>query len=133
MAHLISRIGLEPIILHEQPNRGRTIIEKFFDHSDVGFTVVLLSPDDKSGLASESPDKYKFRARQNVIMELGFFLGRLGRVHHGFQLRACGKELAQRSAKVRPHPTTGSDEGEAAMRSELRRVTAKAARRMASA
>src|ERR1039458_891919 len=79
VAHLISRIGLEPIILHEQPNRGRTIIEKFFDHSDVGFAVVLLSPDDKGGLASESPPKCRFRARQNVIMELGFFLGRLGR------------------------------------------------------
>jgi hypothetical protein len=79
VAHLISRLGLEPIVLHEQPNKGRTIIEKFFDHSDVGFAVVLLTPDDKGGLASDSPDKHKFRARQNVIMELGFFLGRLGR------------------------------------------------------
>jgi|ERR1035437_654351 hypothetical protein len=79
IAHLISRLGLEPIILHEQANKGRTIIEKFLDHSDVGFAVVLLTPDDKGGLASDSPDKYKFRARQNVIMELGFFLGRLGR------------------------------------------------------
>lgn len=79
VAHLISRLDLEPIILHEQANKGRTIIEKFFDHSDVGFAVVLLTPDDKGGLATDSAEKYKFRARQNVIMELGFFLGRLGR------------------------------------------------------
>jgi CAP12/Pycsar effector protein, TIR domain len=79
VAHLVSRLGLEPVILHEQPNKGRTVIEKLFDHSDVGFAVVLLSADDKGGLANESPDSYKFRARQNVIMELGLFLGRLGR------------------------------------------------------
>jgi hypothetical protein len=79
VAHLISRLGLEPVILHEQANKGRTIIEKFLDHSDVGFAVVLLTADDKGGLAGDSPDKYKLRARQNVIMELGFFLGRLGR------------------------------------------------------
>jgi hypothetical protein len=79
VAHLISRLGLEPVILHEQANRGRTIIEKFFDHSDVAFAVVLLTPDDKGGLAGDTPDKYRFRARQNVIMELGFFLPRLGR------------------------------------------------------
>ena len=79
VARLISRLGLEPIILHEQPNRGRTIIEKFLDHSDVGLAVVLLTSDDKGGLISESSEHYRPRARQNVIMELGFFLGRLGR------------------------------------------------------
>jgi predicted nucleotide-binding protein len=79
VAHLIARLGLEPVILHEQANRGRTIIEKFIEHSDVGFAVVLLTPDDKGGLAGDSPDKYRPRARQNVIMELGFFLGNIGR------------------------------------------------------
>ena len=79
VARLLSRLGLEPVILHEQANRGRTIIEKFLDHSDVGFAVVLLTPDDRGGVASISPDSFKFRARQNVVMELGFFLGRLGR------------------------------------------------------
>lgn len=71
----IKKIGLEPIILHEQPNKGRTIIEKFVDYSDVGFSVVLLSPDDKA-LENE---KQILRARQNVIFELGYFLGKLGR------------------------------------------------------
>lgn len=79
VARFLGRLGLEPIILHEQPNKGRTIIEKFIDHSDVGFAVVLLTPDDKGGLVDAPPEKLRARARQNVVMELGFFLGRLGR------------------------------------------------------
>lgn len=79
VARFLSRVGLSPIILHELPNRGRTIIEKFIDHSDVGFAVVLLTADDKGGVATASSDDLGFRARQNVVMELGFFLGRLGR------------------------------------------------------
>lgn len=79
VARLLAQLRLEPIILHEQPNRGRTIIEKFFGHSDVAFAIVLLTGDDRGGLASDTPDSYKPRARQNVILELGFFLGRIGR------------------------------------------------------
>lgn len=75
----IEKLGLEPIILHEQPNKGRTIIEKFTDYSNVGFAVVLLSPDDVGCLRKKHPDQLKQRARQNVILELGFFLGKLGR------------------------------------------------------
>ncbi|MFC1572046.1 TIR domain-containing protein [Candidatus Eisenbacteria bacterium] len=79
-ARLLARLSLHPVILHEQPNRGRTIIEKFSDHSDnAGFAVVLLSPDDLAHSRSESPDRVHFRARQNVILELGYFLGKLGR------------------------------------------------------
>lgn len=62
----------------QQPNEGRTIIEKFEDHADVGFAIVLMTPDDVGALVKEK-DKLKPRARQNVIMELGFFLGKLGR------------------------------------------------------
>ncbi len=79
VARFLERLGLTPVILHEQPNRGRTIIEKFVDHSDVGFAVVLLTGDDVGRLADKMPDADKPRARQNVILELGFFLGRLGR------------------------------------------------------
>jgi len=57
---------------------GRTIIEKFEDRSDVGFAVVLLTPDDPGAIA-DRPDDLRPRARQNVILELGFFLGKLGR------------------------------------------------------
>ena len=66
-------------MLHEQPNRGRTIIEKFVDYASVGFAVVLLTADDLGGTKNTSIDKMSLRARQNVILELGFFLGALGR------------------------------------------------------
>lgn len=72
VARFVASLGYEPIILHEQANKGRTIIEKFREESsDVGFAIVLMTPDD------EMPDGSK-RARQNVILELGFFLGALG-------------------------------------------------------
>jgi predicted nucleotide-binding protein len=76
VARFLERLKFETIILHEQANRGRTIIEKFEVHADVGFAVVLLTPDDL-GSAKETPAQA--RARQNVILELGYFLGKLGR------------------------------------------------------
>lgn len=78
VARLLGKLGLNPIILHEQPNKGRTVIEKFEAHSDVGFAVALLTPDDLGGPKS-SPDKLNSRARQNVILEMGYFIGKLGR------------------------------------------------------
>jgi predicted nucleotide-binding protein len=76
VARFLSSVGLDPIILHEKPNEGRTLIEKFEAHGDVSFAVVLLTPDDFGGAAGGEP---KARARQNVILELGYFVGRLGR------------------------------------------------------
>jgi hypothetical protein len=76
VARFIEHLGLHPIILHEQADRGRTIIEKFEHHSDVGFAVVLLTPDDM-GHPKDEPPKSNPRARQNVIFELGFFFGML--------------------------------------------------------
>ena len=76
VARFLERIGLEAIILHEQANQGRTIIEKVVAHSDVGFAVVLLTPDDEGCEKGGSPEP---RARQNVLLELGYFIGRLGR------------------------------------------------------
>ena len=77
VARFLEKLGLEPIILHEQPDRGMTIIDKFQQSADVGFAVVLLTADDRGGLASTTPEKYTLRARQNVILELGYFMGRL--------------------------------------------------------
>jgi predicted nucleotide-binding protein len=79
VARVLEKIELNPIILHEQPNEGRTIIEKFTDYSDVSFAVVLLSPDDLAHSKNKTQKDAKFRARQNVIFELGFFVGKLGR------------------------------------------------------
>ena len=78
VARFLQKLDLTPIILHEQPNQGRTIIEKFEQHAQVGFAVALLTPDDVGALKNEEK-KLKPRARQNVVFELGYFLGRLGR------------------------------------------------------
>lgn len=78
IARFIEQLELTPVILHEQSNKGRTIIEKFEDHSNVGFAVVLMTPDDV-GASVNDKENLKPRARQNVILELGFFLGKLGR------------------------------------------------------
>lgn len=68
-----------PIILMEQPNRGATIIEKIDEHlgENAGFAVVLLTGDDRGGLAGDG--ELLPRARQNVILELGYAMGKLGR------------------------------------------------------
>ncbi len=79
VARTLEHFGLEPIILHEQPDGGRTIIEKFVSYSDVGFAVILLSPDDMGYPKTAGPKSARPRARQNVVLELGFFLGKLGR------------------------------------------------------
>ena len=78
VARFLTRLALTPVILHEQPNQGRTIIEKFERNAQVGFAVALLTPDDVGALKNEEK-KLKPRARQNVVFELGYFLGRLGR------------------------------------------------------
>lgn len=77
VARFVVNAGLEPVILHEQANRGMTVLEKLIANGDVGYAVVLLTPDDIGRSITEDNDKP--RARQNVILELGYFLGRLGR------------------------------------------------------
>lgn len=77
VARFITTIGLEPVILHEQANRGMSILEKLIFHGNVGFAIVLLTSDDLGREKVEVEDKP--RARQNVILELGYFLGSIGR------------------------------------------------------
>jgi predicted nucleotide-binding protein len=78
LARFLEQLGLTAIILREQPDQGRTIIEKFEDcAAEVGFAVVLLTPDDVGN--PESKQDQGRRARQNVIFELGYFAGKLGR------------------------------------------------------
>jgi predicted nucleotide-binding protein len=78
VARLLERLKLKPIVLHEQPSRGKTIIEKIEHYSGVAFAVVILSPDDVGALATEQA-KLNPRARQNVILELGYMVAKLGR------------------------------------------------------
>ncbi|MCU1671365.1 MAG: hypothetical protein JWP40_4292 [Blastococcus sp.] len=73
-------VGQQPIILDEQPNAGHTLVEKFEQHAgSSSYAVVLLTPDDVGRVASAPPDTDGHRARQNVVFELGYFCGTLGR------------------------------------------------------
>lgn len=76
---MLRRWGLEPLILDQLPSEGQTIIEKLEKYTaDVKFGVVLATPDDE-GNRSGRDDEKAYRARQNVVLELGMLLSRLGR------------------------------------------------------
>ena len=77
VARFLEQLDLEPVILAEQPSGGRTIIEKVEAHANVGYAIALLTPDDVGSRLGD--DAVQPRARQNVIFELGYFIGRLGR------------------------------------------------------
>lgn len=77
VARYLLQIGFDPVILFEKANQGRTVIEKVEAHGDVSFAVVLLTPDDVGRAATET--ELEPRPRPNVLLELGYFLGRLGR------------------------------------------------------
>jgi predicted nucleotide-binding protein len=76
---MLRRWGLEPLILDQLPSEGQTIIEKLESYtSEVGFAVVLATPDDEGNRVDHADEK-AFRARQNVVLELGMMLSKLGR------------------------------------------------------
>ena len=77
VARFLEKNDFEAVILHEKASGGRTIIEKIEAHSDVGFAIILLTPDDVGKAKNE--DVLQSRARQNVVLELGYFMGKLGR------------------------------------------------------
>lgn len=77
VARMIERQGIQAVILHEQANQGATIIEKFEKNSNVGGAVCLFTADDLGHAKSDSEEKH--RARQNVVFETGYFIGKLGR------------------------------------------------------
>lgn len=81
VARFLERLGLKPIILHEQSSSGDTIIEKIERYSNVGFGIVLYTPCDKGAMNKESLDlkDLNSRARQNVVFEHGYLIGKLGR------------------------------------------------------
>jgi len=78
VARTLEQLDLKTIILKEKANSGLTIIEKLEKYSDVKYAVILISPDDVA-YNKNDPDNEKMRARQNVILELGWFMAKLGR------------------------------------------------------
>jgi predicted nucleotide-binding protein len=89
VARFLEKLGLTSVILGEQPNEGKTIIEKLEAHTDAGFGIVLYTPDDEgrlilqngavSGNQKDSKTQLQNRARQNVVFEHGLLIGKLGR------------------------------------------------------
>lgn len=78
VARFVERIGFEAIILHEQASSGKTIIEKIEANSNVGFAIVIYTPCDL-GASQKQEDQLKPRARQNVVFEHGYLIGKIGR------------------------------------------------------
>lgn len=91
VARTVEQMGLKAIILHEQDDYGETIIQKFENNAiDIGFAIILLTGDDLAvsnrDLEREKKEKdfnakYHLRARQNVVFEMGYFIGKLDRAH----------------------------------------------------
>ena len=75
---ILLRLQLKPIILQNIPGGGETLIERLESLTNADFACVLLTPDDV-GTAKNAPDDLRPRARQNVVLELGMVLSRLGR------------------------------------------------------
>lgn len=117
-ARFLEKLELSPIILHEQANEGSTIIEKFERHADVAYALVLLTPDDR-GFSKASPNDVQDRARQNVILELGYFFGRLGR-KKVCALYKAGVELPSDVSGILYIPYDGADSWMFAVAKELR-------------
>ncbi len=91
LKEMLVEFGLTPVILSEQPSGGKTVMEKLETYSDVGYAFVILTPDDLGGFVElgskwSRPKRLRQflrtahnRPRQNVVLEFGFFVGRLGR------------------------------------------------------
>ncbi len=77
-ARFVENLGFNAIILHEQASSGHTIIEKIEENTNVGFGIVLYTPCDL-GASQKQKDQLKARARQNVIFEHGYLIGKIGR------------------------------------------------------
>lgn len=76
----LGKLLLVPVVLCEEPGHGRKIVERFTAaYADVGLAVVLLSPDDYVYAKTEQPTKRKLKPRQDVVFELGYLLGKLGK------------------------------------------------------
>ena len=118
VARFLSTLGLNPIILHEKPNAGQTLIEKFETHARTSYAIALFTRDDVGRLNVDG-ETDRPRARQNVIFELGFFIGRLGR-HRACALVEAGVELPSDYGGVVFIPTDAAGHWKFALIRELR-------------
>lgn len=108
-----------PVVLREQPNIGRTIIEKFEEHANADYAVILLTADDRGAQVGER--NYQPRARQNVVFEMGYFIGRMTRE------RVCalyqeGVELPSDLAGILYIPLDDAGQWQLSLREELRAI-----------
>jgi len=78
LLEFLERLGLRPLVLHEQPDGGKSMMEKFGESPDVHFAIILLTPDDVASPRNK-PKERQARVGQNVIFEFGYFWGKLGR------------------------------------------------------
>ncbi|PVX23638.1 MAG: hypothetical protein CW716_11665 [Candidatus Bathyarchaeum sp.] len=79
LTEALAKLWLVPVVLCEEPGYGRKIVTRIADYADVEFAVVLLSPDDYVYAKGEEPTKRKLKPPQDVVFELGFLLGKLGK------------------------------------------------------
>ena len=79
VARFVEKLGLSVVILHEQSSQGMTLIEKLETYSDkAGYAIALFTPDDV-GYPLGQEGNQQARARQNVVLEMGYFVGKIGR------------------------------------------------------
>ena len=78
LARFVEKLGFEVIILHEQVSSSKTIVEKIEDYSNVGFGIILYTSCDVGAKNTDNP-QLESRARQNVVFEHGFLIGKVGR------------------------------------------------------
>lgn len=97
----LSKLLLVPVVSREEPGHCRRIVEQPAEYEDVGFAVVLLSPDDYAYAKTDEPSKRRLRPNQEVVFELGYLLGKLGkekvlvlfRETANFELPSCFENL----------------------------------------
>jgi len=78
LLEFLEKLGLRPLVLHDQPDGGRNLLEEFGESPDIDFAIILITPDDIAA-PRHKPNEKEVRASQNVIFEFGYFLGKLGR------------------------------------------------------
>jgi predicted nucleotide-binding protein len=90
LTEALTKLSLIPLVMCEEPSQGKKIVENFNrDYADVTFAVVLLSPDDFAYAKNEAATKRKLRPQQDVVFELGFLLGKLGKGNVLIFFREC--------------------------------------------